>query len=73
MYKYVQVHENPAPEDHASAKLTLEFLEACNKIFEQGLLSHDKVDIIDCRVLRNIKDGYEFFTKWLNNIYEQGA
>ena len=71
MYKYV--HENPVPEDHASAKLTLEFLEACNKIFEQGLLSHDKVDTTDCRVLKNIQKGYEFFTKWLDNIYAQGA
>ena len=71
MYKYV--HENPTPEDYTSAQLTLEFLEACNKIFEQGLLSHTKVNSTDCQVIRNIQEGYGFFTKWLNQIYEQGT
>ena len=40
----------------------LSFLEACNKIFEQGLLSHDKVTACDSQVLTNIKEGYQFFT-----------
>ena len=70
---YDYSHQTPEPKDSSSAKLTLSYLEACNKIFERGLLSHDKVATPDCRVVLNLQEGYDFFTKWLDKIYEQGV
>lgn len=71
MYSYS--HQIPAPRDSFSAQLTLSYLEACNKIFERGLLSHDKVTTSDCQVVLNIQEGYNFFTKWLDEILEKGV
>lgn len=69
---YHYVHQTPTPEDSFSAMTTLSYLEACNKIFEQGLLSHEKVSSSDHQVIINIKDGYQFFKGWLDEIYEMG-
>ena len=65
-------NQTPPPEDSASAKLTLKFLEACNKIFERGLLSHDKVTSPDSHVVTNITEGFKFFSTWLDGIYAEG-
>ena len=65
-------NQTPPPADSASAKLTLKFLEACNKIFERGLLSHDKVTSPDSRVVTNITEGFKFFSTWLDGIYAEG-
>ena len=70
---YSYCHQTPTPRDSFSAKLTLSYLEACNKVFERGLLSHDKVTSSDCKVILNIQEGYQFFTKWLDEIYEKGT
>ena len=70
---YSYSHQTPAPRDSVSAKLTLHYLEACNKLFERGLLSHDKVTSSTCQVIVNIEEGYQFFTKWLDEIYEKGT
>jgi hypothetical protein len=51
---------------------TLSYLEACNKIFERGLLSHEKVTSPGHQVILNIQEGYKFFKKWLDEIYEMG-
>lgn len=69
---YGYSHQTPAPRDSNSAKVTLHYLEACNKIFERGLLSHDKVTSSSCQVILNIEEGYQFFTQWLDEIYEKG-
>ena len=67
---YSYSHQTPECSDSFSTKLTLSYLEACNKIFEQGLLSHNKVTSPDCQVVLNIREGYQFFTKWLDELYE---
>ena len=71
LYNYCQ--QTPAASDSSSTKLTLSYLEACSKIFEEGLLSHDKVKMPDCQVIKNIEDGFNFFTGWLDEIYELGT
>ena len=38
------------------------YLEACNKIFENGFLSHKRIFDMDSEVLKSINDGYKFFT-----------
>ena len=67
------LNQVPPPNDCASTKVTLSYLEACNKIFECGLLCHDKITKKDDQALVNIWDGYRFFEKWLDETYEQGS
>ena len=71
MYSYA--HQTATPRDSFSTKLTLSYLEACNKIFEQGILSHEKVASPDHQVIHNIQEGYQFFIEWLDEIFEQGS
>uniref|UniRef100_A0A1X7UL55 Uncharacterized protein n=1 Tax=Amphimedon queenslandica TaxID=400682 RepID=A0A1X7UL55_AMPQE len=47
---------------------TLQFLEACNKIFENGFLSHSRVVSMDSEVLKSIDEGYQFFSNWLKEV-----
>ena len=51
------------PADVLSVKVTLEYLTACKRIFEQGLLNHMKVSADSTTVIENIKEGYLFFFK----------
>lgn len=69
---YHYTHQIPTPSDSFSAMVTLSYLEACNKIFEQGLLSHGKVTSSGHQVILNIQEGYKFFKNWLDEIYEMG-
>jgi len=50
---------------------TLEYLEACNLIFERGFLSHDCVRSVNAEVL-NINDDFSYFTKWLDSLLTKG-
>ena len=43
---------------------TAQYLEACNLLFEQGILSHSIV------VLENMKKGYEYFKEWYQELKE---
>ena len=39
-----------------------EYLEACNRLFEEGILSHSIVSSSEQKVLVNMKIGFEFFS-----------
>ena len=54
MELYAYVHQTPPPIDVAATSETLAYLEACNKLFEQGFLSHDRISNMDSQILRNI-------------------
>ena len=62
----------PLPADVDSAHCTLRYLEACNLIFEKGLLSHEHVKSSDSEILENVQLGLKFFCDWLDNILESG-
>ena len=64
------VSQSPPPSDTPNVKCTLHYLEACNKLFERGLLSHERVTSEKCELLRNIDEGMSFFHKWLNCLKE---
>ena len=53
------VTQNPPPTDAPSACCTLKYLTSCN-LFEQGLLSHDRVHAKDIKVIENVRKGYSF-------------
>lgn len=44
---------------------TAEYLEACNFLFEQGILSHSSINSEDSAVLKNMKKGYDYFQEEL--------
>ena len=41
-----------------------EYLEACNRLFEEGILSHNIVSSSKQKILVNMKTGFEFFQLW---------
>ena len=47
-----------------------EYLRACNKMFERGILSHEAVSATQDRVLQNIRDGVTFFLDWHKNVQQ---
>ena len=58
--------------DNKSLSLTIQYLEACSKIFEEGLLSHDKIQSGDTHILETMKDGFYFFMGWCDQNIENG-
>ena len=54
----------PKPEDVNSVKLTLQYLEACNRLFEKGFLSHGKICGTGSPVLDSISMRFSYFLKW---------
>ena len=54
----------PHPPDAAMVIKTAEYLEACNLIFERGILSKKIIRSMDSPVICNIKRGFQFFTNW---------
>ena len=69
LYRYIT--ENPQEDTDATRK-TLSYLEACNKLFEKGFLSHNRIMDVNSEVLQSINEGYRFFTTWMNQILEKG-
>ena len=57
-----------------STMQTVSYLKACNKLFERGILGK-KVFIKDstsCPVLMKMKEGFEYFTTWLDKKLSEG-
>ena len=63
---------NPDADDVCSVSNTLKFLVACQKLLENGLLSHSKVTHMKSDVICSVEDGYLFFTNWLDEIRKKG-
>ena len=59
---------DPPPDDVDSTQCTLRYLEACNQLFERGLLSHERVHNKDTTLIENVQHGYQFFCDWLDDI-----
>ena len=64
----LKTYSQSVPEAKSTAT-TLEYLQACNNLFERGFLSHKPVGAMDCEVLANIAKGVLFFQRWLDDIY----
>ena len=43
---------------------TANYLDACNKLFENGILSHQIIDSLGSPVLQNMKQGFGYFKDW---------
>eukprot|EP00112_Aurelia_sp_Birch-Aquarium-sp1_P024791 Seg7991.1 transcript_id=Seg7991.1/GoldUCD/mRNA.D3Y31 product="hypothetical protein" protein_id=Seg7991.1/GoldUCD/D3Y31 len=58
--------------DKEETALVWDYLVACNKIFERGLLSHDKITTDDLHVIENVEEGYRYFEKWWESLDQGG-
>ena len=58
--------------NHDSAKLVANYLEACDLIFENGLLSRRRINSLNSPIIHNIKKGMDFFDKWCHSHEETG-
>lgn len=55
-----------------SANLVANYPEACNLIFENGLLSQCRINSLNSPVIHNIKNKMDFFEKWCHSHEETG-
>ena len=60
------------PEDEPSATLVVKYLQALNSLFENGFLSHERIESADCLLLQRMETGYQFFVQWLDYALEKG-
>jgi len=67
------INQEPPPVDAGIATETLEYLEACNLLFERGFLSHDRVRGINADVIQNINRGFSYFTGWLDSLLSEST
>ena len=51
---------------------TAKYLEACNLLFEQGILSHSTITSNDSQVLKNMQRGLKYFMDWHEEMTENG-
>ena len=62
-----EISEKHNSESHAAAA---EYLEACNKIFERGVLSHSKIAHLQSPALMNMHSGFSYFQQWHHHLQE---
>lgn len=46
----------------------IEFLEALNHLFENGLLSHESVKSVSAKPIQSIRQGFSFFQRWYTQL-----
>ena len=55
---------SPVPQDAQRIMKVVEYLEACHRIFEKGILSHSHIHDIRSRAICNIQEGFKYFREW---------
>ncbi len=68
LQSYLHPANGIRPHDYDSVSPCLKYLQACNKIFENGFLSHDRITTPQSPVLGNIHNGYQFFVDWFDTL-----
>jgi len=66
------IQELAKEPNQESAKSVADFLEACNLIFEKGLLSKRRINSMNSPAIQNIKKGMAFFEKWCHSHEQTG-
>lgn len=63
---------SPSPSDSKEVLCVVRYLEACNKLFERGLLGNVSIYTFPNPILNNMERGYRFFTEWLELLLKKG-
>lgn len=60
--------------DNLNVQATRDYLLACHKFFEKGVLSHERVRSVESAPIASIVKGFDFWTKWLDGLlaHKQG-
>lgn len=67
---WIYVKQSPAQDDCFSANITLKYLESCSKMFENGFLSQQTINLHNQDVLIIIQTGFAFFVQWIDSLLE---
>lgn len=67
-YMITAVEEMAAKNVSQHDANTAKFLTACNKLFEEGILSHLVIDSMRSQVIKNMDTGYKFFEQWRESL-----
>ncbi len=51
--------------------LTVEYLQACSLMFENGILSHDKMTSTSFKALSNMAKAMKWFEKWKEELQDE--
>ena len=68
MLSELRTYSQSVPEVKSTV-CTLEYLQACNHLFEKGFLSHKEVATMDSEVLSSVAKGMQFFQRRLKDLY----
>ena len=60
LFTYLNQQYGPPPHDFESVQQALQYLQACQHLFEKGFQSYDKIWGVDSNLLANIATGYNF-------------
>ena len=72
MIAELEEYTDSNPVDAPTVRVILLFLRSMNKLFEEGLLSHERITNLDSPVLMRMEEGFSFLTTWLDSLLEQG-
>ena len=50
----------------------VKYLEACNMLFENGILSHTPILSASSTAITNMENGFKYFCEWKDNLSAQG-
>ena len=53
-------------------RMTLRYLTALNSLFERGILCREHITVSEQSVLDRIKEGFDFFSNWRNDVIKKG-
>ncbi len=63
----------PPPPYAANVALTIQYLEACNQLFERGILGHVRIWSGDSPILKKMEKKFEVFCSWLDGLLKEGT
>ena len=66
------IQELSKEPNHENVKPAASIHEACNLLFEKGLLSNRRINSLHSPVIENIKKGMAFFKKWCHSHEKTG-
>ena len=64
MLDAIQEMAQNRPDEEKEHMAVLEYLKACNLLFESGTLSHQPIKHVSSNVLENMDKGFCYFSKW---------